>query len=99
MRIVPGRFCPQLAKRRQLRADAVESRVQSAQQPLTCLRWCDVPGRPGEEAHAQPRFQPPDRVAQRRLRGPELRRCARKALLLSHHHEGIEIDEFLALHS
>ena len=93
-----GRFVPEVAQRSELGRDRVKRRTERAQQPLACLGRRDTPRGPGQEPHAKPRLEAADRMAQRRLRGPELRGGAREALLLGHDRKGVQIDQFLALH-
>ena len=53
----------------------------------------------GEQAQPEPGFQPAHRMAERRLRGGELRRRPREAALLRHRHERQQVAGFLPLHS
>ena len=69
-----------------------------AEQALAGVGRCDAAGGAGQQAHADPRFQPSHRMAESRLRGAEPRGRSREAALVGDHHEGVQVDEVLALH-
>jgi hypothetical protein len=68
------------------------------EEPLAGFGRRDAPGGPGQEPHAEPRFERADGVAQRRLRDAELGCGFGEAFLAPNGDEGHEVIEMAALH-
>ena len=67
--------------------------VSRSQQPRAGLGQRDAAGGAVEQAHAEPRFQPPQRLAQRRGRDAAQGRGAAEAAGARHGGEGVEVGE------
>ena len=87
------------AERIKARVDLLERWVQRLHQPLAGVGGRDAAGRPGQQTHAQPLFQPADGVAERRLGGPKLGRGAGEASLVRHGQEDAQVGQVFAAHS
>ncbi len=92
------RLLAQFARRGHRLGDGAERRIQRPQHAFSRLSRRDLAGRAAQEANAHARLEAIDCVAERRLRGVELRRGAGEAALFRHGRERIEIDQLLAPH-
>ena len=72
MRMLPGRLFAQLVSAPPAPPRFPRAPDRRAQQPLARLRRRDAARGARQQPHAQPRLQPPQRLAQRRLRNPSL---------------------------
>jgi hypothetical protein len=106
--VIPKRFDEQSERWRELPTTWIVELIagerctplgEPAKQPLAGVRRRDAPGRTGQQAKPQARFEPPDAMTQRRLCNTELRGCPRETALLRHRIEGREIGELFAPHS
>jgi hypothetical protein len=91
-------FVAQFAELAQPLLDLAQRRFDDRHQPFARLGGHDAAGVAGEQAHTQPRLQPADDVAQRRLRGAEFRGRTGEAALLRHRQERRQVAEMVTPH-
>ena len=94
----PGGAVAQLTEGGQARVDVVERGAHGLHQALARFGGSDAAGGAGQQAHAQPLFQPPDSVTEGRLRRPELGGRAGEAALVGHREQDGQVGQVFAAH-
>jgi hypothetical protein len=94
----PGRLLAKFAQGGQFGRDLLDARADRAQQAFSRFGRRDAARRAHQQSDTEPRFQPANGVAERRLRHAELGRRFCKTPFVTHRQKGRQIVQITAPH-